>query len=100
MNIAKRANVPTKKGRSHHSRAPHIAAKGHIAAAASTQPSQPSIIFSDEAFNCGYDVYLSHPVDGDNRGREFQDHAHALAFARVLRLEFGFTIVDRSGERS
>ena len=100
MRIANRANVPTKKGRSHHSRAPHIAAKGHSAAAAPSQPSQPSIIFSEEAFNCGYDVYLSHPVDGDNRGREFQDHAHAMAFARVLRLEFGLPIINRTGEQS
>ena len=98
MNIAKRANVPTKKGRAGE-HAPDIAAKGHSAAAASTQPAT-AIVVLEEAFGLGYDVKISSPADGDNRCREFQDHGHAMAFAGVLRLEFGFPIVDRSGERS
>jgi len=92
--------IATQKGAGRHSRTPSIAAKGSCARAAPSQPQTPSIIISEEAFNCGYDVYLSHPFDGDNRGREFQDHAHAMAFARVLRLEFGLPIINRTGEQS
>ena len=97
MNIAKRANVPTKKRRGLHSRAPYIAAKGHSAPAPSTQPATPSILISEEPFGLGFDVALSPPIDGDPRGREFQDHPMALAYARVLRLEFWLPIVNRSG---
>lgn len=100
MHIAKQAKKATKKGRSLHSRVPHIAAKGRSAAAASTQPSQPSILISEEPFGLGFEVKILSPADGDHRGREFQDHGHAMAFARILRLEFGYPILDRSGDQS
>ena len=100
MHIAKRASAPTKKGRSRHSRAPHIAAKGFSVPAVPTQSQTPAIVISEEPFGVGFDVQLSHSVDGNARGREFHGYPNALAYARVLRLEFGFPIVDRSGERS
>lgn len=100
MSAIARAKRPYKKGHGRHSRTPSTAAKAINAPAVFSQPSVPSIIVAEEAFNCGYDVYLSHPVDGDNRGREFRDHAHALAFGRILRLEFGLQIVDLCGERT
>lgn len=99
MNIAKWPTMAKKKGHGRHSRTPHIAAKGLNAPAVSSQPLQPSIVIAEEAFNCGYDVYLSDPIDGDNRCREFQDHAHALAFGRILRLEYGYPIINRIGDR-
>lgn len=91
--------IAKQKGAGRHSRTPSIAAKGPNAPAAPSQPQTPSIVIAEEAFNCGFDVYLSHPIDGDNRGREFQDRAHALAFGRILRLEYGYPIVDRIGDR-
>lgn len=100
MSVIGLAKCPFKKGRSLHSRVPHFAAEGLIAPAASTQPSTPSITISDEPFSLGFDVGLSHPADGDNRSREFQGYPNALAYARVLRLEFGVPIIDCCGERS
>ena len=100
MSIAKRANAPTKKGRSLHSRVPHIAAKGRSAPVVPAQPLTHSIIISEEPFGAGFDVQLSHPVDGNAHGGEFHGYPNALAYARVLRLEFGFPIVDRSGVQS
>ena len=89
--------IAKKKERSRHSRAPHTATEGHSAAAASTQPTTPSILISEERFRLGFDVALSDPIDGYAHGREFQDYQMALAYARVLRLEFWVPIVDRTG---
>ena len=100
MRIANLAKTATKKGRSSHSRVPHIAAKGSSAPAAPTRPSTPSITIFDEPFGLGFDVSLSHPSEGDNRSREFRGYPNALAYARVLRLEFGLPIVDRCGVQS
>ena len=100
MCIANRAKLPTNKGAQPPQPAPSIAAKGGSAPAAFTHPSTPSITLSDEPFGLGFDVDLSHPADGDHRGREFHGYPNALAYARVLRLEFGLPIVDRTGNQS
>ena len=100
MNIAKWPTMAKKKGHGRHSRTPHIAAKGRSAPVVPAQPLTHSIIISEEPFGAGFDVQLSHPVDGNAHGGEFHGYPNALAYARVLRLEFGFPIVDRSGVQS
>lgn len=100
MHIAKPADMATKKGRNRHSHAPHTVAKIASVSASSTQASTPSITVSEEPFGVGFDVQLSRPADGNARGREFYGYPNALAYARVLRLEFGLPIIDRCGEQS
>ena len=58
------------------------------------------ILVRPEAFGCGFDVLIDPALPDQDVGREIQNHAHAMAFARVLRLEFGFPIVDHTGELS
>ena len=58
------------------------------------------ILVRPEAFGCGFDVVVEPTMPDRDVGRELPDYPLAMAFARVLRLEFGFPIVDRTGERS
>ena len=58
------------------------------------------ILVRPEAFGCGFDVVVEPTMPDRDVGRELPDYPRAMAFARVLRLEFGFPIVDRTGELS
>ena len=55
------------------------------------------ILVRPEAFGRGFDVLIDPDMPDRELGRELPDHPHAMAFARVLRLEFGFPIVDQCG---
>lgn len=95
MSFIARAQRPKIKGHGRHSRTPSIIARP--ANTTSLVPSQPSIIICHEPFGVGFDIALSHSIDGDARGPEFQEHQMALAYARILRLELGHAIVDGCG---
>ena len=58
------------------------------------------ILVRPEVFGRGFDVVVEPTMPDRDVGRELPDYPLAMAFARVLRLEFGFPIVDRTGERS
>ena len=91
MSIIAKGNGPNKKGHGRQSLTRPIVSQPANTNCHAT--AQPTILLTEEPFSCGFDVGLEGPADGDRRGREFRDPLTALAYARLLRIELGGTIV-------
>lgn len=56
-------------------------------------------VYRVHSFPGGFYVSVKPPLaDGNDRASDFADHGKAMAYARVLRLEFGFLITGATAD--